>query len=55
MMVAYNGLQSRAYLRTKVTPSLHLTYSKMWESGLLPLGAWDRLRYVIVAIPGPSI
>ena len=25
------------------------------EEFLLPLGAWDRLRYLIVVLPGPSI
>ena len=23
--------------------------------GFVPLGAWDGLRYIIVALPGPSI
>ena len=27
----------------------------VWRGFLLSLGAWDRLRYFIVAVPEPSI
>ena len=34
---------------------LHLFYGFCFEEVSLPLGTWDELRYLIVALPGPSI